>query len=119
MGGYDQPGELVFGGVDPAHYVGEFAFVPLTDPGYWSVKLDSVKLGDLMTLSAAGTAIVDAIASMLGAQVLQGFYVVSCEKQLPSLSFGLGGRDYVLDQFDWGKKRLGFARARQASDNLV
>ena len=43
--GNKQPGELVFGGVDPKHYTGSFSFVPLSSESYWEINLDGVKLG--------------------------------------------------------------------------
>ncbi len=30
-------GELVFGGVDPKHFVGEHVYTPVTRKGYWQV----------------------------------------------------------------------------------
>jgi len=38
-------GELVFGGVDPDHYSGDFEFVALTNQTYWEFKLDDVQVG--------------------------------------------------------------------------
>lgn len=35
-----QGGELVLGGVDPAHYVGKHTYVPLTRKGYWQFAMD-------------------------------------------------------------------------------
>ncbi len=37
-------GELVFGGVDPDHYSGDFEFVALTNETYWEFKLDDVSV---------------------------------------------------------------------------
>lgn len=37
----DEGGELVFGGVDPSHYKGNHTYVPVTQKGYWQVKLQS------------------------------------------------------------------------------
>jgi len=37
-------GELVFGGVDAAHYTGDFEFVPLTNETYWEFNLDDVQI---------------------------------------------------------------------------
>lgn len=35
-------GELVLGGVDPAHFVGQHTWVPITRRGYWEFKMDSM-----------------------------------------------------------------------------
>lgn len=35
-----QGGELVLGGVDPAHFVGKHTWVPITRRGYWEFKMD-------------------------------------------------------------------------------
>jgi len=158
------PGQLVFGGVDPDHIASEFNFVDLTSTSYWALSLDGVKLGDFLNCSATKTAIVDsgtsllagppqevhALATLMGATLSSGMYIVDCAASVPSLSFTLGGKDYVLEkeelivsqvsgycllglqgikmreptwilgdvfmqkyyvQFDWGKKRVGFASA--------
>ena len=36
-------GELVIGGVDPAHYTGDFFITPLTARDSWSVELTGLK----------------------------------------------------------------------------
>ena len=56
--GNKQPGELVFGGVDPKHYTGSFSFVPLSSESYWEINLDGVKLGS-DSVSSTKSAIVD------------------------------------------------------------
>ncbi|KAL8462733.1 hypothetical protein ACS0TY_033669 [Phlomoides rotata] len=35
-------GELVFGGVDPSHFIGEHTYVPVTKKGYWQFDMGDV-----------------------------------------------------------------------------
>ena len=37
-------GELVFGGSDPAHFIGEHTYVPVTRDAYWQIKMDDFKV---------------------------------------------------------------------------
>jgi len=37
-------GELVFGGSDPKHFVGEHTYAPVTREGYWQIKMDDFKV---------------------------------------------------------------------------
>jgi len=170
--GNNQPGELLFGGVDKKHYTGDFSFVPLSSETYWQINMDAVKLGS-DSVSSVKSAIVDSgtsllagpkadvakIAAKLGAKSILGKeYVVDCSAKLPDLTFTLGGKDFTLEQkdlilqasgsqcvlgltgldvpaprgplwilgdvfmrkfyvqFDWGQKRLGFAKAAQAQE---
>jgi len=111
-----EQGELVFGGVDPQHYTGNFSWVPVSREGFWEVALDSVSVGaeKFMTLTKTKRAIVDsgtsllvgpaaevqAIASLMGATVVQKHYVVNCQDSWPSISFSLGGKDFELSGGD-------------------
>ncbi|CAE8597883.1 unnamed protein product [Polarella glacialis] len=111
-----EQGQLVFGGVDPQHYTGNFSWVPVSRAGYWEVALDSVSVGakKFMTLTKSRRAIVDsgtslivgpaaevkAIAALMGATVVQKHYVVNCQDSWPSISFSLGGKDFELSGGD-------------------
>lgn len=161
-------------GVDTAHVAGDFTFLDVPQAAYWSVGLDRIRLGDILSISASKLAIIDsgttllagpkneveAITAMLGAEYFAGLYVVDCAKKLPTLTFVLGGHEFtvapeelVVDrqmgfcilglqplnsngrepmwilgelfmrkyyvQFDFGRRRVGLALAKTASDNLV
>ena len=56
--GNNQPGELLLRGVDPKHYTGDFAFVPLSSETYWQINLDAVKLSsDSMSSTKSAAAL--------------------------------------------------------------
>jgi len=111
--GNNADGELVLGGVDSAHYSGDFVYVPLKSQSYWEVALDGMKL-DGASVSSCPTAIVDsgtsllagptadvkAIASTLGATSILGKeYIVDCSKTY-TMTYTLGGHDFDLDAED-------------------
>jgi len=107
-----EAGTLVFGGTDPAHYTGEFSYVPVVSKTYWEIKLDQLKVGSTV-YNNAPYAIVDSGTSLLtgpstevaklAAQVgakpfINGEYTVACKDvpNLPNLEFTLGGKVYSL-----------------------
>ncbi|KAL9690653.1 hypothetical protein QQ045_011059 [Rhodiola kirilowii] len=63
----DEGGELVFGGVDPDHYVGEHTYVPVTRKGYWQFNMGDVLVdGEATGYCTNGcAAIADSGTSML------------------------------------------------------
>jgi len=175
----DADGQIVFGGVDPLHFEGDFHWVPVSKAGYWQVPLEGLKVGTgtantaewHATIANSKAAIVDsgtsllvgpkgdveAVAALLGATKMSNLWVIDCYGPSPSLAFVLGGQKLVLQgeelilqrqgdlcvlglqsspspwrhwilgdvfmrkyyvQFDWGKQRVGFAKAALPS-NLV
>ncbi|KAL2341307.1 hypothetical protein Fmac_009247 [Flemingia macrophylla] len=60
-------GEIVFGGVDPAHFKGEHTYVPVTRKGYWQFDMGDVLIGGKPTGYCANncSAIADSGTSLL------------------------------------------------------
>ncbi|KAL8153184.1 hypothetical protein V2J09_010944 [Rumex salicifolius] len=60
-------GEIVFGGVDPDHFMGEHIYVPVTHKGYWQFDMDEVLVGGESTGFCSGgcSAIADSGTSLL------------------------------------------------------
>ncbi|KAI8098477.1 endopeptidase [Halteromyces radiatus] len=117
-GGEDDGGELVFGGMDPAHYQGDITWVPVTRRGYWEIELQNIKFnGDYVDLDPIGAAIdtgsslliapntlAELINSELGAEKnWAGQYTIDCDKipDLPEFCFVFGGKDFCLDGTDY------------------
>lgn len=58
-------GELLLGGVDAAHYTGNFTYVPLTNETYWEFAMDGVKVGSSSFCKGGCRAIADSGTSLL------------------------------------------------------
>nr|AFX73038.1 preprogaline A [Galium verum] len=63
----EEGGELVFGGVDPKHFIGQHTYVPVTQKGYWQFEMGDVIVGGASTGFCEGgcKAIVDSGTSLL------------------------------------------------------
>ncbi|XP_062152239.1 aspartic proteinase A1-like [Alnus glutinosa] len=63
----EEGGEIVFGGIDSDHYIGEHTYVPVTQKGYWQFDLDDVLVdGETTGFCADGcSAIADSGTSLL------------------------------------------------------
>merc|ERR1712228_1123654 len=122
-GGAD--GELVLGGADPAHYVGDFDYHPVIETapgktGYWALAMDDAKIGG-SSVTSVRKAIVDSgpsllavptsdmkkIAEAVGAkQVLpippfNKEYTVDCNSAGPNIDIVIGGQTYTLKKEDY------------------
>merc|ERR1712176_1610959 len=124
-------GELVLGGVDPAHYTGDFDLHPVIDSvpgkkGYWAVAMDDAKIGGNSVTSvrkaivdsgtsllAVPTADMEKIAKAVGAHKVFPIppfnkeYVISCNSQGPDVEFVIGGKSYTLTKEDYILKVAG------------
>ncbi|KAK9672112.1 hypothetical protein RND81_12G077200 [Saponaria officinalis] len=60
-------GEIVFGGVDQKHYVGDHSYVPVANNGYWQIDIRGVNIADNETghCSDGCAAILDSGTSLL------------------------------------------------------
>jgi len=125
--GTDEEGQLVLGGVDPQHYIGNFSFVPVISAAYWQVALGSIKLRanamEPWATAASNTtsAIVDSgtsllvgpvaevgsIAALLGATFTQNLWVTNCSAGSPGIAFVLGDLEYAIQGEDLVIEREG------------
>ncbi|EFN51715.1 hypothetical protein CHLNCDRAFT_59800 [Chlorella variabilis] len=79
----EEGGELVLGGVDPDHFVGEHTWVPVTRRGFWQFKMDGMEVegggefckGGCQAIADTGTSllvgppdVIDAINAAIGAE---------------------------------------------------
>jgi hypothetical protein len=123
-------GELVMGGIDKSHFVGELDYYPLTRDAYWQIKIGGMNMNGVpvTNVTAAildtGTSLlagpskdVAMIAKKLGAkQIKQGQYTVDCNAvaSAPTLEITIGSNKYTLAGSDYvinagGQCLLGFA----------
>jgi hypothetical protein len=76
-------GELSIGGLNPALYKGTPTYSPTTEPGFWSTKVDAIKVGN--------TAVVENRRAVLDSVRLEYFYMVILriliDPNRPQLSF--------------------------------
>lgn len=113
--GQSPGGELILGGSDPAHYTGEFTYVPVTKKGYWQFKMDSLNIvdGDGQFCVGGCQAIADTGTSLIGGPTqemkelnekigatpaVKGAYIIDCSKiaSLPTVSINVGGKNFTL-----------------------
>merc|ERR1711975_163437 len=125
LGSGGAAGELVLGGVDQAHYTGEFSYMPVQEmvpgrKGYWEIKMDSFEInGKNMvdstkaivdsgtSLLAVPSAAIKAIAKEVGAKTVLPIppfnkeYTIDCDSEGPAIDVVLGGNKYTLEKEDY------------------
>jgi len=122
-GGAD--GELTIGGVNSAHYIGDFHYVPVVEmipgtTGYWEIVLDDVTVNGQSISSAkrgvvdSGTSLmvvptneIESIAATVGATQLSKIpplnreYGIDCDASAPDINFQIDGKTYALMKADY------------------
>ncbi|KAG5445908.1 plasmepsin-2 [Clonorchis sinensis] len=114
----DIGGEIMFGGINKEHYMGDMYFVPLSSETYWQIDLDGIQVTSL-TLCAQGcqaivdtgttlivgpTADVNQLNEALGAVSIEGgLSVLECSQiyTLPPIEFSINGENLTLQPTDY------------------
>jgi saccharopepsin len=111
-------GIATFGGIEESYFTGELIKLPVRRKAYWEVELKSIKFGDEVADLENTGAIVDTGTSLIAlptglAEILnmeigakknwQGQYTVECDvrKDLPDITFNLGGYDFSISASDY------------------
>ncbi|XP_072743879.1 lysosomal aspartic protease-like isoform X2 [Anoplolepis gracilipes] len=103
-------GELLLGGSNPEHYVGHLTYLPVTQKGYWQFDMDSVLVGNDVTVckngcqavADTGTGLIVGPANDISLinQVIgtdqNGEVNCDSHSQLPVISFVLNGKAFNL-----------------------
>jgi len=107
----ESDGELVIGGVDPAHYTGDFFITPLTARDSWTVELTGLKVDNATIAGTTSSATVEPMSShlagptedvanlrtALGATFEENYgfgdWYVDCGSTL-TVTFSIGGKDF-------------------------
>jgi hypothetical protein len=125
LGSNGADGELVLGGVDDAHYSGDFTYAPVIETapgkfGYWAVAMDDMQIGGESytsvrkaivdsgtSLMAIPTADFTKLAAKVGAKQLAPIpplnkeYTIDCNADAPDIDFVIGGKKYTLTKADY------------------
>ncbi|EFN65290.1 Lysosomal aspartic protease [Camponotus floridanus] len=110
-------GEFILGGSDPAHYDGNFTYVPVTHKGFWQFTMDKIEVNNISLCQSSCQAIADTgmgetygptsdvktINELIGTTNIDGMERVNCSRipELPTIRFILGGKAFNLTGKDY------------------
>jgi saccharopepsin len=110
--------EVVFGGVNPAHYTGKVTKIPLRRKAYWEVDFDALTFGEQTAdfkntgiILDTGTSLIvlpSLLAKLLNDEIgakegFNGQYTVECaaREKLPDVTFTLSGYNFSITANDY------------------
>uniref|UniRef100_A0A673Z051 Pepsin A-like n=1 Tax=Salmo trutta TaxID=8032 RepID=A0A673Z051_SALTR len=101
---------VTFGGVDPNHYYGQIAWIPLSSQMYWQITVDSVTVnGQIVACNGGCQAIVDTgTSNIVGPQAdissMASANVVNCNSinNMPAMVFHIHGQAFTLPSTYYG-----------------
>jgi phytepsin len=96
---HESEGELVLGGMDPAHFTGPITYIPLTNQTYWEFALDSVSLDGAHVACGAGAgchAIADSGTSLLAGPKDA---IAAINKKIGAIGIIQAQCDAIVDQY--------------------
>lgn len=111
-------GEILFGGIDKAHYTGAITYAPVTKQGFWQFRMDSMKVGTTTTVCDTGCQVIADTGTSLvagpSADIAEvntaigakpdnlGQYIVSCNvTNLPIVTIAIAGKMFPLEAKDY------------------
>jgi len=121
-------GELLLGGTDPAHYTGDFTYVPVSREAYWQFAMQAVKSsnggqfcsGGCQAIADTGTSLLAmpheearTLNKLIGAKpAVGGQWWVDCAAldKMPAVTFTIAGRDFTLQATDYVLKVSQFGK---------
>jgi phytepsin len=89
-------GEMVLGGVDQAHYTGDFVYTPLTSETYWRFQLDSFGLQGSSVICTKCSAIADTGTSLIAGP---SDVVKQLNAQIGAVGVFTGECDMLIEQY--------------------
>lgn len=120
-------GEIIFGGIDKDKFIQPIIYTPIIQEKYWTIKVDSLKMGETIICSNKCNGIVDSgtslitgpveiiskINTIIGAINILGKAIVICDNvdSLPNFYFEINGQklaitpqQYIIKVESYGKE---------------